>query len=92
MHVAPESAIGGTLGLVETGDRIRLDTAGRALDVLVDERELLARREKWRPRRPQTERGFVRLFELNVMQANRGCDFEFLLGSSPVVGSARTYG
>ncbi len=92
LHVAPESAIGGTLGLVESGDRIRLDTAGRSLDLLVDERELQARRERWRPRRAPTDRGFVRLYESHVMQANHGCDFDFLLGGSPVVGTARTYG
>jgi L-arabonate dehydrase len=92
LHVAPESAIGGTLGLVESGDRIRLDTAARSLDLLVDERELQTRRERWRPRRAPTDRGFVRLYESHVMQANHGCDFDFLLGGSPVVGTARTYG
>jgi L-arabonate dehydrase len=92
LHVAPESAVGGTLGLVENGDRIRLDTAGRSLDLLVDEGELQARRDRWRPSRTPTDRGFVRLYESHVMQANHGCDFDFLLGGSPVVGTARTYG
>ena len=84
LHVAPESAVGGTLGLVEDGDRIRLDTVGRSLDLLVD--------DDWQPRREPTDRGFVRLYESHVMQANHGCDFDFLLGGSPVVGTARTYG
>jgi L-arabonate dehydrase len=92
LHVAPESAIGGALSIVETGDRIRLDTAGRSLDLLVDEREMGARRERWRPPPPSTDRGFILLFESHVMQANHGCDFDFLRGSSPVVGTARTYG
>ena len=92
LHIAPESAVGGTLGLVEDGDRIRLDTAGRSLDLLVGEAELLARRDRWQPRRAPTDRGFVRLYESHVMQANHGCDFDFLLGGSPVVGTARTYG
>jgi L-arabonate dehydrase len=92
LHVAPESAVGGTLGLVENGDRIRLDTARRSLDLLVDEDELQARRDRWQPRRAPTDRGFVRLYESHVMQANHGCDFDFLLGGSPVVGTARTYG
>ena len=92
LHVAPESAVGGTLGLVEDGDRIRLDTVGRSLDLLVDDDELRARRDRWQPRREPTDRGFVRLYESHVMQANHGCDFDFLLGGSPVVGTARTYG
>ena len=92
LHVAPESAVGGTLGLVEDGDRIRLDTVGRSLDLLVDDDELRVRRDRWQPRREPTDRGFVRLYESHVMQANHGCDFDFLLGGSPVVGTARTYG
>jgi dihydroxy-acid dehydratase len=92
LHIAPESAVGGTLGLVESGDRIRLDTEGRSLDLLVEDRELAARRERWQPRRPLTDRGFIRLYESHVTQANLGCDFDFLVGGSPVVGTARTYG
>jgi dihydroxy-acid dehydratase len=92
LHVAPESAVGGTLGLVENGDRIRLDTKGRSLDLLVDEAELQARRDRWQPSRTPTDRGFIRLYESHVMQANHGCDFDFLIGGSPVVGTARTYG
>jgi L-arabonate dehydrase len=92
LHIAPESAIGGALGLVENGDRIRLDTDKRSLDVLVDERELAARRAAWQPRRPPTPRGFVHMYERHVLQADKGCDFDFLLGGSPVVDIARTYG
>jgi dihydroxy-acid dehydratase len=92
LHVAPESAIGGTLALVENGDRIRLDTDGRSLDLLVDDAELAARGERWRPRRERTARGFISLYERHVMQADRGCDFDFLVGGSPVVETARTYG
>jgi dihydroxy-acid dehydratase len=92
LHVAPESAVGGTLALLETGDQIRLDTEARSLDLLVDDRELQARRSRWQPRRARTDRGFVRLYESHVMQADRGCDFDFLLGGSPVVESSRTYG
>jgi len=92
LHIAPESAIGGALGLVENGDRIRLDTDRRSLDVLVDERALAARRAAWQPRRPPTARGFVHMYERHVLQADKGCDFDFLLGGSPVVDNARTYG
>jgi L-arabonate dehydrase len=91
LHVAPESAVGGPLALVETGDRIRLDVEERRLDLLVDERELGRRREAWEPPERKDERGYRRLYEDNVLQANEGCDFGFLRGRSPVVADAVTY-
>ncbi|HET9369424.1 MAG TPA: dihydroxy-acid dehydratase, partial [Vicinamibacterales bacterium] len=78
LHVAPESAAGGPLALVRDGDRIRLDTAGRRLDLLVDERELTRRREALSPP-PRPARGYARLHAEHVLQANRGCDFDFLV-------------
>ena len=54
LHVTPESAIGGPLALIRTGDRIRLDTAGRRLDVLVGDEELAERRRAWVPGRRTT--------------------------------------
>ena len=80
LHVSPESAIGGPLALVRTGDRIKLDTAARRIDLLVDEAELEARRKAWKPSPPRTEdgRGYRRLFLENVEQAEHGCDFTFL--------------
>jgi dihydroxy-acid dehydratase len=80
LHVSPESAIGGPLALVRTGDRIRLDTAGRRIDLLIDEAELDARRQAWKPTPPRAEdeRGYRRLFTENVEQAEFGCDFSFL--------------
>ena len=62
LHVNPESAIGGPLALVETGDRIRLDVGARRLDLLVPEKELAARRERWSPppAHPGSERGYLR--------------------------------
>jgi len=92
LHVAPESAVGGTLALVQSGDRIRLDVAGRRLDLLVDDRELARRRDAWQPPPRSTERGFIRLYQDHVLQADTGCDFDFLLGRSPVATMARTYG
>ena len=92
LHVAPESAIGGPLALVKDGDRIRLDTAARRLDLLVDEAELAARRSAWTPPPRRDERGYRRLFADHVLQANQGCDFDFLRGRSPVVETSRTYG
>jgi dihydroxy-acid dehydratase len=91
LHVAPESAVGGPLALVETGDRIRLDVQQRRLDLLVDEGELAQRREAWQPPERKDERGYRRLYEDNVLQANEGCDFGFLRGRSPVVTDAVTY-
>jgi L-arabonate dehydrase len=91
LHVAPESAVGGPLALVETGDRIRLDVQERRLDLLVDEQELERRREVWEPPERKDERGYRWLYEDHVLQANEGCDFDFLRGRSPVVADAVTY-
>jgi dihydroxy-acid dehydratase len=77
LHTAPEAAIGGPLALVKDGDRIRIDIDGRRLDLLVDEAELAKRRKAWKkPRTPG--RGYKRLFVDHVMQADKGCDFDFL--------------
>jgi len=76
--VAPESAAGGPLAFVRDGDRIRLDTAARRLDLLVDQAELDRRRGEFRP--PETPaRGYARLHAEHVLQADRGCDFDFLV-------------
>jgi L-arabonate dehydrase len=91
LHIAPESAIGGPLALVRDGDTIRLDVAKRSLDVLVDPAELEARRRDWTPPPKKDERGYRRLYEDRVTQANEGCDFDFLKGRSPVVQDATTY-
>ena len=84
LHVNPESAVGGPLGLVQTGDRIRLDVPERRLDLLVSAEELVARRERWTPPPPHagSERGYLRLFLDTVTQADRGCDFDFM-GADP---------
>ncbi|MDQ3752489.1 MAG: dihydroxy-acid dehydratase [Actinomycetota bacterium] len=92
LHVAPESAVGGPLALVKDGDRIRLDTAGRRLDLLVNDTEMAARRAAWTPPPRKDERGYRALFADHVLQANEGCDFDFLRGRSPVVETPRTYG
>ncbi len=89
LHVAPEAAVGGPLALVRTGDHIRLDVAQRRLDMLVSDAELAKRREAWRPRPPSDTRGYRSLFLEHVLQANEGCDFDFLRGKSPVMTSMR---
>ena len=91
LHVAPESAIGGPLALVATGDQIRLDVEGRTLDVLVDDAELAERRARWTPPPRKDERGYRRMYEEHVLQANEGCDLDFLRGRSAVVSDAVTY-
>ncbi|MDX1981132.1 MAG: IlvD/Edd family dehydratase [Bryobacteraceae bacterium] len=82
LHVAPESAIGGPLALVRTGDEITLDVAGRALHLHVGEEELAIRRTAFSPPAPHYTRGFGKLFLDHVTQANLGCDFDFLAGES----------
>lgn len=78
LHVSPESAAGGPLALVRDGDRIRLDTAGRRLDLLVDDAELERRRAAYRPP-PVPGRGYAHLHATHVLQADRGCDLDFLV-------------
>ena len=91
LHVAPESAIGGPLALVEDGDLIRLDVEGRSLDLVVDDAELEARRAAWEPPERSDTRGYRKLHADHVLQANEGCDLDFLRGRSPVVTNAVTY-
>ena len=78
LHVSPEAAAGGPIALVRDGDRIRLDTANRRLDLLVDGDELERRRDVYRP--PSVPaRGYARLHATHVLQADRGCDLDFLV-------------
>ena len=79
LHIAPEASVGGPLALVKTGDSIRLSVKERTLDLLVDEKELDARRKEARPAGHEPVRGYDKLFRENVMQAPDGCDFEFLV-------------
>jgi len=77
LHVSPEAALGGPLALVRTGDRIRLSVRERRLDLEVDAAELTRRRAEWRPLSPPA-RGYQRLYAERVLQAEDGCDFDFL--------------
>jgi dihydroxy-acid dehydratase len=82
LHITPESAIGGPLAIVETGDRIALDVEARRIDLLIDNSELERRLAAWKaspPKRTIPNRGYARLFEECVLQADQGCDFDFLL-------------
>ncbi len=78
LHVSPESAVGGPLAIVRTGDMIRLDVPARRLEVELEDREIARRSEQWRPPAPLYTRGYGRLFSEHVTQAHQGCDFDFL--------------
>ena len=78
LHVAPESFVGGPLALLKTGDIVRLDVPNRSLDMLVSEEELAQRRAEWTPPEPRFERGYGWMFSKHVLQADKGCDFDYL--------------
>jgi len=78
LHVCPESHVGGPLGLVRDGDLIRLDAAARRLDLLVDDAEMAARRAAWTAPPAHYERGYGAMFSAHVLQADEGCDFDYL--------------
>jgi dihydroxy-acid dehydratase len=75
LHVAPDAASGGPLAAVRTGDRIRLSVAQRRLDLLVPASELASRTLQ---RFDAPTRGYARLYRDEVLQADRGCDLDFL--------------
>jgi dihydroxy-acid dehydratase len=77
LHVTPEAAVGGPLAVVRSGDRIGLSVSTRRLDVLVEPAEL-ARRAAEVPAAPTPSRGYRRLYAQHVLQADAGCDFDFL--------------
>src|SRR3546814_6309453 len=76
LHITPEAAVGGPLSLVRTGDRIRLSVRERRLDLLVGKEELQRRVVAAKPLTPQ--RGYKRLYVDHVLQADGGCDLDFL--------------
>jgi dihydroxy-acid dehydratase len=82
LHVAPESAVGGPLAFIRTGDVVRLDVENRRLEMLVSDEELAARRAQWIAPPPPSERGWTRLYTEHVQQADRGADLDFLVGRS----------
>jgi len=78
LHVTPEAAAGGPLALVQNGDRIRLSVSKRRIDLLLDDATLDARRRQLPSPKPPPTRGYARLFHDHVLQADKGCDFDFL--------------
>ncbi len=83
LHVSPESAAGGPLALVRDGDRIRLSVKDRRIDLLVDAGELERRRAALAERPARATRGYAKLYQEHVLQAEAGCDFDFLRGDGP---------
>jgi dihydroxy-acid dehydratase len=82
LHITPESAVGGPLALVKNGDMIRLDVEKRSIDLLVDAAELDKRRAALpAPATPDwAKRGYAHLFNETILQADEGCDFDFMRG------------
>ena len=78
LHCSPESAVGGPLALVKTGDRITVDVPARRIHLEVSDSELATRRAAWTPPPARYERGYGWLFGRHILQANEGCDFDFL--------------
>jgi len=78
LHVSPEAAVGGPLALVKNGDRIRLSVRERKIDLLVDDKELQKRRSVWKAPVTAPNRGYAKLYMDHVLQAEHGCDFDFL--------------
>jgi dihydroxy-acid dehydratase len=81
LHVSPESAVGGPLALVRTGDMINLDVPKRRIELEVSDAELAHRKAAWKLPEPP-KRGWYKLFHDHVLQADEGVDFDFLRGRS----------
>jgi L-arabonate dehydrase len=81
LHTSPEAAAGGPLALVKDGDMIELDVAGRKLHLEVSDAELAKRRAQWKAPKPPMESGYQRLYVDHVLQADKGADLDFLVGS-----------
>lgn len=86
LHVSPEAFVGGTLAFVQTGDQISVDVAERRLELLVSPEELERRHRLWTPPERKFERGYGWMFAQHILQADKGCDFDYLetsFGRSP---------
>jgi dihydroxy-acid dehydratase len=78
LHCAPEAYIGGPLALVKTGDLITVDVPARSIHLEVSDAELATRRAAWTPPAKRYERGYGWIFSKHILQADQGCDFDFL--------------
>ncbi|PYE46450.1 dihydroxy-acid dehydratase [Rhizobium sp. PP-WC-2G-219] len=82
LHVSPEANAGGPLAIVKTGDRIRLDTLKGELNLMISEAEFAQRMAAWVPPEPKWTRGYYKLYQDTVLQADKGADLDFLVGGS----------
>ena len=87
LHISPEASVGGTLAFVKNGDIIDLDVEKRSLNLLISAEELKKRRDAWVAPKPRATRGYTSMFIKHVTQADKGCDFDFLIGGSGSVVS-----
>jgi dihydroxy-acid dehydratase len=78
LHCAPEAYIGGPLALVKTGDLISVDVPARRIHLNVSDDELALRKAAWTPPPPRYERGWGWMFSRHILQADQGCDFDYL--------------
>jgi dihydroxy-acid dehydratase len=78
LHVAPEAALGGTFALIRTGDRITIDIPNRKLEADISDDVLAERKAGWKAPAVIHKRGYPKLFIREVLQADEGCDFDFL--------------
>jgi dihydroxy-acid dehydratase len=84
LHVSPESFVGGPLALVQSGDHIEVDVSRRLIHLHVPDAELARRKAAWKPLPPRFERGYGRMFQEHIGQADDGCDFDFLEAGAEV--------
>ena len=82
LHTAPESAVGGPLAVVKNGDQIEIDVKSRRLQLVISDQEMSTRLAAWRPPPLKHTRGYASLYVKHVLQADKGVDFDFLLGGS----------
>ena len=80
LHTAPEAAAGGALAIVQNGDLITLDVAGRSLHLHVSDEEIARRLQAWKPPEPKLTSGYWKLYTDTVLQADEGVDLDFLRG------------
>jgi dihydroxy-acid dehydratase len=85
LHISPESAVGGPLAIVRDGDWIELDVRSRRLELLVPQVEIESRLAQWQPPPPHYQRGYGSMYLKHILQADQGCDFDYLRASAEPV-------
>tara|TARA_E500000178_G_scaffold233900_1_gene230362 strand:- start:1187 stop:2896 length:1710 start_codon:yes stop_codon:yes gene_type:complete len=78
LHVSPESAVGGPFSILKTGDKIKLSVKNKSLNALLSKKELEKRLKNAKIKAPIIKRGYLKLYYDTVLQADEGCDFDFL--------------